>query len=284
MIKRFFKFFISRFFLVNTTLSLIALLSIFYYTMSHLDDYTNHGVKIAVPILVGVQIQNVEDSLADLELRFEIRDSVYSDQFPTGMVIQQDPLPNTEKFMSYVKPNRRIYLTIVKKQDSTKAVPDLLSRVTSKTIGKKRLELLGFKVELELKDHKDRDKVLQVLFNGSPIKAGQRIPKGATLTLVYGTGSKGKPIELPIFKGMNIEIAKLKANEIGLELDVHYDDTLMSADDSLRAVIYNQYPDPESGQSPYISIGSIVLVDANLSTTLDSLFISDTTSNQLPIE
>ena len=83
---------------------------------------------------------------------------------------------------------------------------------------------------------------------------------------------------------MNIEIAKLKANEIGLELDVHYDDTLMSADDSLHAVIYNQYPDPESGQSPYISIGSIVLVDANLSTPLDSLFIPDTTYNQLPIE
>ena len=75
-----------------------------------------------------------------------------------------------------------------------------------------------------------------------------------------------------------------EANEIGLELDVHYDDTLMSADDSLHAVIYIQYPDPESGQSPYISIGSIVLVDANLSTPLDSLFITDITSNQLPIE
>ena len=41
--------------------------------MSHLDDYTNHGVKLAVPTLVGVQIQDVEDSLADLELRFEIK-------------------------------------------------------------------------------------------------------------------------------------------------------------------------------------------------------------------
>ena len=126
MIKRFFNFFISRLFVVNTTLALIALLSIFYYTMSHLDDYTNHGVKLAVPTLVGVQIQDVEDSLADSELRFEIRDSVYSDQYPTGMVIQQDPLPHTEKFMSYVKPNRRIYLTIVKKQDSTKAVLSLI--------------------------------------------------------------------------------------------------------------------------------------------------------------
>ena len=55
--------------------------------MYNLDDYTNHGVKIAVPVLVGTQINNVEDSLADYDLRFEIRDSVYSDQYPTGMVI-----------------------------------------------------------------------------------------------------------------------------------------------------------------------------------------------------
>ena len=265
-------------------MALIVLFTILYFTMYNLDDYTNHGVKIAVPVLVGTQINNVEDSLSDYDLRFEIRDSVYSDQYPTGMVIQQDPLPNSVGFKSYVKPNRRIYLTIVKRQDSTKVVPDLLSSVTSKTIGKQRLELLGFEVELQLRDHKDRDKVLQVLFNEMPVKGGQRIPKGSKLTLVYGSGSKGKPIELPIFKGMTVAMAKTTANEIGLELDVHYEDSLMTADDSINAVIYNQYPNPESGQSPYIPIGSIVLVDANLSTPLDSLFISDTTSNVLPTE
>ena len=83
---------------------------------------------------------------------------------------------------------------------------------------------------------------------------------------------------------MTVAMAKTIANEIGLELDVHYEDSLMTADDSINAVIYNQYPNPESGQSPYIPIGSIVLVDANLSTPLDSLFISDTTSNVLPTE
>ena len=65
---------------------------------------------------------------------------------------------------------------------------------------------------------------------------------------------------------------------------MHYDDSLLSEEDSLHAVIYNQYPDPEFGQSQYVSIGSIVLVDANLSTPLDSLFISDTTSNHQLIE
>ena len=58
---------------INTILALIVLLTILYFTMYNLDDYTNHGVKIAVPVLVGTQINNVEDSLADYDLRFEIR-------------------------------------------------------------------------------------------------------------------------------------------------------------------------------------------------------------------
>ena len=86
MIKRIFKFFFSKLFFINTILALIVLFTILYFTMYNLDDYTNHGVKIAVPVLVGTQINNVEDSLADYDLRFEIRDSVYSDQYPTGMV------------------------------------------------------------------------------------------------------------------------------------------------------------------------------------------------------
>ena len=145
-----------------------------------------------------------------------------------GIVIQQDPKPHTENFPNYVKPNRRIYLTIVKKQESFKILPDLLSKVTSKTIGKSKLEMLGFNVELELRDHKDRDKVLEVLYQDNPVKAGFKLPRGSELILVYGSGDKGKPIELPDFKGMNIQLAQNMANNIGLELEVHYFDSLMT--------------------------------------------------------
>ena len=244
--------------------------------MNNLDSFTNHGVKIEVPTLLGTHINDIEDSLENLNLRFEIRDSVYSDIYSTGTVIQQDPKPNTSTFPSYVKPNRRIYLTIVKKQESFKKLPDLISNVSSKTIGKSRLELLGFKVELQMKDHKDRDKVLDVMFNGKSVSPGQKLPRGANLILVFGSGGKGKPIELPNFKGMSILLAQQKANAIGLELDVHYYDSILDLDDSNNAVVYNQYPDPESNS--IISIGSVVVLDANLSTKIDSSFFLDSIS------
>ena len=76
---RFFKFFFSKLFWINFILALIVLYAGFYFTMNNLDTYTNHGVKIEVPTLLGTHINDVEDSLTELNLRYEIRDSVFSD-------------------------------------------------------------------------------------------------------------------------------------------------------------------------------------------------------------
>jgi beta-lactam-binding protein with PASTA domain len=243
--------------------------------MNNLDSFTNHGVKIEVPNLIGLDVDDVEDSLSNLNLRYEIRDSVFSDIYPTGIVIQQDPKPNTDDFPSHVKPNRRIYLTIVKRQQSFKIIPDLITKVTSKTIGKSRLEILGFNVELQMRDHKDRDKVLEILYKESSVDPGQKIPRGSDLILVFGSGKKGKPIELPDFKGMNVELALRTANNLGLEIDIHYYDTIMDAKDSISAVVFNQYPDLELNEKSIISTGSVVVLDVNLSTPIDSTFFLD---------
>ena len=271
------KFFFSKLFLVNLFLAITVLYLLFYFTMNNLDSFTNHGEKIEVPNLIGLHINEIEDTLENLSLRYEIRDSVYSDNYPMGFIIQQDPKPNIDAFSSFVKPNRRIYLTVVKKQESFKIIPDLLSKVTSKAIGRSRLEALGFKVELMMKDHKDRDKVLELIYNEKSVFSGTKVPKGANLTLVFGSGKKGIPIELPDFKGMNIEFAKKTANRIGLELDVHYYDSLeMNYEDSLSAIVFNQYPDPEINNKSVIAIGSVVILDASHQNNIDSLFILDT--------
>ena len=253
-----------------------TLYGIFYYTMDNLDKYTNHNIKIEVPNLLGIQINNLNDTLEKLELRYEIRDSIYSENHPMGMIIQQDPKPHSEDFPNYIKPNRNLYLTIVKKQEIYKTVPDLMSNVNSKNIGKTKLERLGFKVDLEMRNHKDRDKVLEIRFQDEIVKAGRKLLKGATLKLIYGSGDKGKPIELPDFRGMNIYLANNKASEIGIELEINYNDSVLDFKDSNRAVIFNQYPSPKTDNKSFISIGSLVIIDANLSTPLDSIYAKDT--------
>ena len=270
------KFIFSKFFWINLLLAFAALYGVFYYTMDNLDKYTNHNIKIEVPNLLGIQINDLNDTLEELELRYEIRDSIYSENHPMGMIIQQDPKPHSNNFPNYIKPNRNLYLTIVKRQEIYKTIPDLMSNVYSKNIGKSKLEMLGFKVDLEIRNHKDRDKVLEIRFDNQIVKAGRKLLKGSTLKLIYGSGDKGKPIELPDFRGMNIYLATNKANEIGLELEINYNDSVFDFKDSNRAVIYSQYPDAEINNKSFISIGSLVILDANLSTPLDSIYAKDT--------
>ena len=270
------RFIFSKFFWINFLLASATLYGIFYYTMDNLDKYTNHNIKIEVPNLLGIQINNLNDTLEKLELRYEIRDSIYSENHPMGMIIQQDPKPHSEDFPNYIKPNRNLYLTIVKKQEIYKTVPDLMSNVNSKNIGKTKLERLGFKVDLEMRNHKDRDKVLEIRFQDEIVKAGRKLLKGATLKLIYGSGDKGKPIELPDFIGMNIYLANNKASETGLELEINYNDSVLDFMDSNRAVIFNQYPYPKTDNKSFISIGSLVIIDANLSTPFDSIYAKDT--------
>ena len=275
---KFIRFIFSKFFWINFILALLALYVIFYLTMRNLDSYTNHSVKLKVPNLKGIQLSEIDDSLKLLEVEYKIRDSVYSDDYPRGMIIQQDPLPHSEDFPNYIKPNRTIYLTIVKKQEIYKTIPDLLTNVTSKNIGKSKLETLGFKVELEVKDHKDKDKVLELRYEDEVLKTGKKLVKGSTIKLIFGSGDKGKPIELPDFKGMNIYLATQKAREIGIELEVQYYDTVLSIRDSNFAVIYSQYPDPLINKKSVISIGSVVTINANLTTPLDTIYAKDTVS------
>jgi beta-lactam-binding protein with PASTA domain len=275
---KFVRFIFSKFFWINFILALLVLYVIFYFTMRNLDTYTNHLVKIQVPNLKGIQLSELDDSLKLLEIEYKIRDSVFSDDYPTGMIIQQDPLPHSEDFPNYIKPNRTIYLTIVKKQEIYKIIPDLLSYVTSKNIGKSKLEKLGFKVELEVKDHKDKDKVLELRYENEVLKTGKKLVKGSIIKLIFGSGDKGKPIELPDFKGMNIYLATQKASEIGLDLEVQYYDSVLNLKDSNFAVVYSQYPDPLINNKSLISIGSVVTINANLTTPLDSVYAKDTVS------
>ena len=103
---------------------------------------------------------------------------------------------------------------------------------------------MGFKVELEVKNHKDKDKVLELRYEDAILYKGEKVPKGSTIKLIFGSGDKGKPIELPDFKGMNIYLALQKASEIGLDIEVHYNDSVFNLKDSNFAVIYSQYPRP----------------------------------------
>ena len=273
-LKSFFKFLISPLFLINFFLSIGASVLIFYLIMNYLHNYTKHDEKVLVPNFIGLHIDDVDEFIKGKELRYIIRDSVFSDEHPLGTVIKQDPKFYPNDSNNYVKPNRRIYLTIVKQLGEFKEVPDLLKDNNSKAVGKAKLEMAGFKVELEIIDHKDKDKVIDVKYKEKTIEKGTKLLKGSVITLVYGSGAAGEPVKLPNLKGMTVMEAKNQLGLVGLDYIVDYDSAKTSLD-SINFIVFRQDPRPQSVQDGMVPSGSTVLLMAKkpLNDTISSPLI-----------
>ena len=260
-IKAFLKFLISPLFLINLVLASTAVVLIFYFTMNYLETYTNHDQQLPVPNFIGVHVDDLEAFTSGKELRYIVRDSVFSDDYPLGTVIKQDPMFHTNELPNYVKPNRRIYLTVVKKIGEYKVIPDLLSNNTSKAVGKAKLEMAGFKVEYELIEHKDKDKIIDVTYRTKSINKNTKLLKGSVITIVYGSGESGEPVLLPKLIGLQIMEAKSLLGETGLNYEVYYDSAL-NATDSMNFIVYRQNPSVSAIEGGMVPVGSTVILMA----------------------
>ena len=77
---------------------------IFIFFKIYFPIKTNHGDTISVPNLIGMELSEVEEFLADRDLRYEVLfDSSYSSMHPPFTVLQQNPSENDK-----VKENRKI--------------------------------------------------------------------------------------------------------------------------------------------------------------------------------
>jgi beta-lactam-binding protein with PASTA domain len=242
-----------------------------YCSLGALEDFTNNDSEdyqhnyIAVPNFIGVNMDNIDDFIGNKDLNYVINDSVYSDNAPAGSVISQDPDPHIETaadtIPSFVKPGRRIYLTVVKKAGEYKVLPDLLSVNNSKKLAKVKLEMLGFKVNFEPKPHKDDGRVLELKHKGKNIEAGNKLLKGSVIDVIYGSGESGKPVNLPMLIGETAFNAQQLLALSGLESEVFYEGAL-TAEDSLSFVVYKQSPHPQSVVEGVVSSGSLVTIMA----------------------
>lgn len=64
-----------------------------YYILQ--SGYTHHGEGLPVPKLKGLSIEKAIELLEEKGLRYQINDSIYMIDQPPGMVVEQDPDPNT---------------------------------------------------------------------------------------------------------------------------------------------------------------------------------------------
>ncbi len=272
----FFRFLVSKLFLINLVLAVSVGFLVLYCSDQSLDDYTNHGVKVEVPYLIGVNIDELDAKFNGTELNYKIIDSTFSDDYPSGTIIKQNPDPKLN--YDSVKPGRTIYLSIVKEGGEYKTLPDITGDFrNSKSVAKMKLEALGFEVTFQSKPAKD-DFVQQMIFDGKEVKGGQKLLKGSVITLVHGSGKDGVPVDLPNVKGFTVGNANTTLSAANLLIEVIYDPPAMTQQDSLNYVVTKQNPSPYSVPQGIVASGTTISLIAGPPPEVNQA--TDTINNQ----
>ncbi len=179
----FIKFLFSKTFLIQIALAILALVVIAFLVMQWLNFSTNQDQRIEVPDLTKLTLNIVDERLDELDLRYEILDSAnYNPDYPRYAVIEQVPAPG-----SYVKENRKIYLTLNPSGYRKVTVPDLIRRTRRQA--EPTLRSLGFEIgDITYKPDFAIDAVLELRHKGRLVNPGDELMKTSVIDLVLGDG------------------------------------------------------------------------------------------------
>jgi len=228
--------------------ALIGLTAFFLLIIFGLRTYTRHNESVVVPNLRGISVDEAIKKLQAEGFEYDL-DSVYQVDAKPGLVIEQDPDPETK-----VKKNRTLYLTIITRVAPEVAFPDLVE----KTFVEARAVLNSYGLKLGDTAYIPdiaRDVVLDVKFGNERLNEGCPIPKGSIVDLVLGDGRGDNEVQVPDLAGLTLEQVKfaLQGNSLTLG-SVNY---MGLVTDTARATVVSQTPTPTD---PKVSIGTPINV------------------------
>lgn len=179
----FIKFLFTKIFMRQLLFAIIAIVVLTFGVLMWLKSSTNHDQKIRVPSLAKMSLDDVDEKLSEIKLRFEILDSSnYNPDFPKYSVIEQIP-----KVGEYVKENRKIYITINRSGYLFIKTPEVVGRTRRQA--EPTLIAMGFKIgKITYRSYIAEDEVLEIKNKGRKIEPGDKLQKTAVIDLVLGDG------------------------------------------------------------------------------------------------
>jgi beta-lactam-binding protein with PASTA domain len=178
------KYLTSRVFLAQA-LAAMAIIAVISYLFFHWITFvTNHGEEITVPNLSKLTAEQAEEKLDELDLEYEIIDTVdYRSEYPKLTIVQQEPTAGSK-----VKGGRTVYIKINASTYKMVAVPDLIEKTYRQAVP--TLKAIGLQEgTIKYIPYLGKDMVLEMWMNGKKIKPGIKVLKASKIDLVLGDGS-----------------------------------------------------------------------------------------------
>ena len=247
------KFLVSRIFLKNLGLALAIAVAFLLLTLLFMSIFTRHGQARPVPDFYGLSIKEASSLASKEKVRVTVIDSIFTNDVPRGSVYEQNPSAGHK-----VKKNRRVILTINAFNPEMVAVPDLVglsARQAYSLIKSAGLEAGNpvYRTDLTI------DFVLDQLYHGEHVAAGDSLQKGSEIVLVLGKGLSSRRIPIPDLTGKVLVDAKSTILSSSLLLGTYiFDETIKTGEDSLTAFVYKQ--NPEFSDETTLQLGSAIYI------------------------
>jgi beta-lactam-binding protein with PASTA domain len=253
------EFFTSKIFLKNFGIAVLLTIVLVWITMIMISFYTHKGESFPTPDFKGLTISQVETLAGKSDLRFVIEDTIFRKDVEPGTVVLQNPSAGHK-----IKPNRVIYITMASSSPEQVDVPKLTD--VSMRQARELLESKGFAMgNIEFRPSEYNDLVLDQKHNGQSIPPGSRLNNGATIDLVVGKNMAGGETTIPNLTSLSLFAAKDTLRRKSLTVgSIIYDPSILTSEDSLKAVISKQMPQPDS--SKFVMPGVSVDLWLNLKT------------------
>lgn len=152
--------------------------------MKGIDIYTHHGEAVVVPDVKGMTVGEAGKVFENKGLACVISDSTYVKDKPAGCILDYNPAAGQK-----VKEGRIIYLTINAINIPLQAVPDVADN-SSLRQAEARILASGFKLNDIEYMAGEKDWVYGVKYQDRVLAMGEKVPMGATLTLMVGNGGE----------------------------------------------------------------------------------------------
>jgi beta-lactam-binding protein with PASTA domain len=258
--RKLLQFIEEKIVLRNIVLALLILLFGTTIIMQILKLTTRHNQNLSVPDFAGMTFQEASDAAGDRNMRVEVFDSVFLADFERGTVVEQHPRAG---FM--VKKNRKIFLTMNAMSPDMIAMPNLIDLTFIQARAK--LESFGLKVgKIAYEPDMGLNLVLAQRMNGKNLIPGDSVVKGVKIDLVLGKGLSDEQTDVPNLIGLSVEAANISASDRFLSIGAAVkDQSVVTDEDELRAVIYRQKPESNSGIT--LPMGSAIDVWITLDST-----------------
>ncbi|GAA6257667.1 PASTA domain-containing protein [Bacteroides sp. f07] len=182
-IKEFFSFKTNKFFWLNIIAMIVVVVVMVFGVLKWLDIHTHHGETVMVPDVKGMTVEEATKMFRNHGLVCVISDTKYVKDKAAGIVLDLKPGVGDK-----VKEGRTVYLTVNTQDIPLRVIPDVADN-SSLRQAEAKLQSAGFKLtEIQL-IHGEKDWVYGVKYQGRQLAAGEKVPVGASLTLMVGNGA-----------------------------------------------------------------------------------------------